>query len=221
MKNSEKYQKAFEWFKKPYDYKMGGTQTVVLPNGKSKEFDDRSYYSGLGAKYNSGIRHDIKGEVNVSRKQYSEFLKMLKERELIITENQRRLNDRNFRIESAKSKGIYSVDGDLTDGGVYIELSNEEVATNTFDSKRLANTLDISIEDVELLKSKGKTYVFARTYYGETVRLYHASLDCNDLSIHVEKVSQKEVDKFNHDEWLNAPFSKKLGQTNNKNHFVC
>jgi hypothetical protein len=221
MQNSEKYQKAFEWFKQSYDYKMGGTQTVVLPNGKSKEFDDRGYYSGRGAKYNSSIRHDIKGEVKVSRKEYSEFLKMLKERELRIAENQRRLNDKNCRIELAKSKGIYSVDGDLTDGGVYVELSNEEVSTNTFDEKRLANTFDISIEDVELLKSKGKTYVFAETFYGEIFRLYHASLECNNLSIHVEKISQKEVDKFNHNEWLNAPFSKKIGQTNNKNHFVC
>lgn len=36
-------QKTFDHFKKSYSYKMGGTQTVVLPNGKSRSFDDREY----------------------------------------------------------------------------------------------------------------------------------------------------------------------------------
>lgn len=79
MKNSEKFNKAFDYFKKSYAYKMGGTQTVVLPNGKSKFFDDRQYYSGRGAKYNKDIRHDIIGDVKVSKSDYADFLKHIGE----------------------------------------------------------------------------------------------------------------------------------------------
>lgn len=75
MKNSEKFNRAFDYFKKGYAYKMGGTQTVALPNGKSKSFDDRQYYSGRGAKFNKDVRHDIIGVVKVSRKDYADFLK--------------------------------------------------------------------------------------------------------------------------------------------------
>lgn len=78
MKNSEKFEKAFNYFKKSYAYKMGGTQTVVLPNGKSKSFDDRQYYSGRGAKYNNSVKHDALGIVKVSKKEYSAFLEYLK-----------------------------------------------------------------------------------------------------------------------------------------------
>ncbi len=51
MKTTEKIEKAFNFFKQTYSYKMGGTQTVVLPNGQGKYFDDRALYSGRGAKY--------------------------------------------------------------------------------------------------------------------------------------------------------------------------
>ena len=51
MKNQEKFNKAFIYFKQSYSYKMGGTQTVCLPNGKTQYFDDREYYNGRNIIY--------------------------------------------------------------------------------------------------------------------------------------------------------------------------
>ena len=223
MKNLVKFEKAFNYFKESYDYKMGGTQTVVLPNGKEKFFDDRKYYSGRGSKYNSSVRHDEKGIVKVSKSEYSKFLKQLKEQELRMQEKERRTNDKACRIEDAKKRGVYSFEGFTnSEKGAYVELSNEEITNKTFDAERLANTLGVLVEDIELLNSIGKTYVFARSYKtGETFKLYHPSLECNPLTIHVQIADAAEIAKFNHSEWFSAPFSKKLGMTSNQNHFVC
>lgn len=221
MKTIEKYNSAFAHFKQSYKYKMGGTQTVVLPNGKEKNFDDREYYSGRGARYNSSIKHDEIGIVKVSRKEYSDFLKKLREREVAIQARVKQDEERQLRIENAKAKGIYSLE-DSEYGGRFVELTYSEMETCQFDTCRLANTLNVSVKDVELLHSTGKTYVFARQKEsGKLIRLYHPSLDCNRLSIHVEFVTEEYFNEFNHDEWASAPFAKLLGQTESKNHFVC
>ena len=221
MKNSEKFERAFNYFKRPYSYKMGGTQTVILPNGKSKEFDDREYYSGRGAKYNSCIKHDKIGDVKISRKKYSNFLKMLKEREERIAINLTKAAEKAARIEEARANGIYSLKEAEGDVGHYVELSDDESYNHHFDAERLARTLKISVEDARLLNSNGKTYVFAKSDNGNTYELYHASLSCNNLSIHVSIASPERIAEFNHDEWTRAPYAGLVGQTENKNHFVC
>lgn len=103
----------------------------------------------------------------------------------------------------------------------YILLSEEEVMNQTFSAEKLANTLGILIEDANLLHSSGKTYVFAKSIDGNTYELYHPSLYINHISIHVEAVTEAYMNQFNHDEWSNSPYSSEVGQTNNKNHFVC
>lgn len=216
MKTSEKLQKAFDYFKKSYRYSMGGTQTVLLPNGKSKHFDDKQFYEGRGAKYNSSIKHDEIGIVKVSKKEYSAFLKMLK----VQKENQAiALEKRNKylkRIDEAKDQGVYFMDGE------FIELSDDEHYKKYFDAERLAKTLDISIEDANLLKSGGKTYVFAKQKSsGKILELYHPSLSCNEMKIHVSYPSKERIEGFKHDEWTSAPYADLVGQTENKNHFVC
>lgn len=221
MKNSEKTEQAFSYFKKSYSYKMGGTQTVILPNGKSKQFDDREYYAGRGAKYNRSIKHDEIGNVRITRKEYSAFLKMLKVREESKTINLRKAAEKAARIENAKSKNIYSLEVAGPDGGYYVELSDDEIYNHHFDAKRLSRTLKISVEDALLLNSTGKTYVFAKSTDGKTYRLYHSSLDCNNLSIHVSIASPEQIAEFNHEEWASAPYAELLGQTDKKNHFVC
>lgn len=219
MKNQEKYNQAFEYFKQSYSCKMGGTQAVILPNGKSKHFDDREYYSGRGTKYNSNINHDVIGDVKVTKKEYSKFLQMLKDREEAWAIRKQKEAEKASRISEAKEKGIYSIE--KLEHGTFIELSDHESYERTFDSDRLARTLDISIDDAELLKSKGKTYVFAKTMKGDIVRLYHPSLDCNHLSINIDNATEDEIKALNHNEWLNAPYANLVGQTSNKNHFVC
>ena len=224
MKRSEITEAAFRNFKVPYRYKMGGTQTVILPNGKSKHFDDREYYSGRGAKYNSGIKHDAIGEVKVSRKQYIEFLKLLKEREANRKAWAIEAEATSARIEEAKTKGIYTIKDAKHGGGKYIELSNIESDGKYFDAERLAATLDISVEDAQLLRSRGKTYVFAKQLNtGKTIELYHPALSCNPLSIWFDYVSEDKVKEFNsqREDWVNAPYSHLVGQTSAANHFVC
>lgn len=216
MKNTVKFERAFNYFKKEYTYKMGGTQEVVLPNGKSKSFDDREYYSGRGSKYNKSINHDALGIVKVSRKEYSEFLRILKNRlelkTLRIEEQQKEVE----KVKIADEKGVYNID----DNG-YISLTDNERDSRIFNAEKLSKTLGISVDDALLLNSSGKTYVFAKQTAGKkTFQLYHASY-CNDLSIHVEEVSDKDVTDFKESWGDHGQFAGMLGQTNFKNHFVC
>ncbi len=206
MKNSEKYERAFNYFKKSYSYKMGGTQNVILPNGKSKFFDDKELYSGRGAKYNKNINYDIIGDVKISQKEYSEFLKYLKKQKENFEKTLSEQKSKEKRIIEAKEKGIYSID----------EYNYVELSDNSFDAQILANTLKIKIQDAQLLHSQGKTYVFAKQINSDKIfKLYHPHLDCNDLSINIEEVTQEYFNEFKKD-WL-----KYSNETNLKNHFVC
>lgn len=220
MKNSEKFEKAFNYFKQSYTFKMGGTQTVLLPNGKAKHFDDREFYSGRGVKYNSNINHDSLGVIKVSKKEYSAFLSQLKERENQKALRLKEIAEKEARLLDAKKKGIYTYTEE--EHGNYIELSTQEQEERRFDAERLAKTLDICVADAELLNSQGKTYVFAQQIStGKMLELYHPSLSCNRLSIYFGEASEERVASFNHGEWSSAPFAHLLGQTVNSNHFVC
>lgn len=212
-----------------YDYKMGGvTNITITKSGETihvEQYDEREYYQGRGSKYNSSIKHDLK-EVTLScnelTKRWREAKAYFKNREEAIKERELIQESKSLRVKDAKNKGVYTFEGFTnSDEGAYLELSDSEIHNREFDAKRLSETLNIQIEDVELLKSNGKTYVFATSFCGETYRLYHPNLEVNNLSIHVQKVDSKEVEKFDHKEWSSAPYAKELGQTENQNHFVC
>lgn len=215
MKNQEKFNAAFNYFKKSYAFKMGGTQTVVLPNGHKKEYDDREYYQGRGHKYNATIKHHILGEVKVTRQQYSQYLAMIKERKIAQQNRQIQQELKADRMAKAKEQGVYSIVEN------HVELSGEEISGCFFNAKRLAKTLQISISDAMLLKSFGKTYVFAKSENGKIYELYHSSLACNDLSIYVGEATPERVAEFEPNEWQSAPYAAQVGQTKNTNHFVC
>jgi len=211
---------AFLTFKKSYRYSMGGTQTVILPTGESKYFDDRKYYEGRGKRFNHSVRHDLIGEVMVSKKEFAAFVKEFKLSEKAKRAREKEAKAKAKRIAQAKKNNIYT----LHDAGwtTFIELSEEEKEGQFFDAQRLANTLNISLQSAELLHSVGKTYVFAEQFTtGKVLQLFHPSLDCNRLSISVQEVEREEVAKFKHDEWMSAPFSRLVGMTDNPNHFVC
>jgi antirestriction protein len=206
-------------FKRSYAYKMGGTQTIVLPNGQEFQFNDREYYSGRGSKYNNSVKHDALGRIEVTKKQVAEARKEDRERAKRMKELEAERKAKAQRIEAAKSAGVYNIE--KKEYGTFVELSDEESTGRYFDTERLARTLNISVADAELLKSEGKTYVFAKTAHGKILELYHSTLSCNYLSISVEEVSEERLKEFNHDEWANAPFAGLLGQTESRNHFVC
>lgn len=203
-------------FKESYSVKMGGTQTVVFPNGESFFFDDREFYSGRGVKYNSSIRHQDLGTILVTKKQLQEWVKLVNERNARIAAGKKEKKAIDLRISKAEKAGVYSINKNG-----FVELSDNEWSSNTFDAIRLANTLKISIEDAKLLYSEGKTYVFAKSEDGNTYLLYHSDLSCNHLSIHVEIATPEIIAEFKPAEWQNAPFAAMVGQTKNNNHFVC
>lgn len=207
-------------FKKCYCYKMGGTQTIILPNGQIFRFDDRDYYSGRGAKYNSSINHHTIGDVIVSKREFNTQLRKEVEQRKSVKAFRKSEVEKIERYAEFKEKGIYELKE--YPYGTFVILSDDESALKTFDAERLAKTLDISITDAELLSSRGKTYVFAKQKSsGKIIELYHSSLSCNNLSISVDYPSAEYIAKFNHSEWASAPYAGLLGQTGNVNHFVC
>lgn len=206
-------------FKKNYVYQMCGTQTLIFPNGQEFNYDDRLYYSGRGAKYNNGARHDIKGIINITKKEVAQVLKAEKLNNKIIRQYQVDLKEKGKRIAKAKDAGIYTLV--IYKYVQYIELSEQESRMQFFDSIRLAATLNISEQDASLLNSRGKTYVFAKNGNGQILELYHPSLSCNNLSISITMPTQYRLAEFNNNIWISAPYAIAVGMSNNKNHFVC
>jgi hypothetical protein len=216
LKNLAITEELAVYFKQSYSVKMGGTQTVVFPNGESFYFNDKEYYSGRGAKYNSSIRHQNLGDVLVSKEELKDYVARLNEIAKIKKENAKTKKAMELRIKQAKKDGIYFI----KENG-FVELEEKEWYNRTFDAKRLANTLKISEADAELLYSEGKTYVLAKSEDGNTYELYHSDLSCNHLAIHVSIATPEIIAEFKPQEWQNAPFAHLVGQTNNNNHFVC
>jgi trehalose utilization protein len=206
-------------FKKNYSYKMGGKQTIVMPNGDRFDFDDREYYSGTGSKYNSSIKHDDLGDILVTSKELKEVKKQEKDRAKAIQVRVKEAKEKAKRIAIAKRAEIYNIE--KKEYGTFIELSDEEVYGRYFDVARLSKTLKISIQDADLLNSQGKTYVFAKSEDGNVYELYHSSLDCNYLSISVEVTTHERIAEFSPIEWQSAPYASLVGQTTKSNHFVC
>ena len=52
-----------------YSAKMGGTRELIVNGEQLIKQDDREYYSGRGARYNSNINHDIQ-VYNLTQKEY-------------------------------------------------------------------------------------------------------------------------------------------------------
>ena len=207
-------------FKKSYSKKMGGTQTVIMPNGQSFDFNDKEYYSGRGAKFNSASMHDIIGNVVVTKEQVKNALKADKDKAkaIALRTKERQLTEK--RIAKAAKQGVYTLKAS-EHGGSMVELSEDESQNQYFSIKRLCATLKISEEDAKLLNSKGKTYVFAKSEDGNIYELYHASLSCNNLNIWVSVATPERIAQFAPKEWQSQPFAAMLGQTQNLNHFVC
>jgi hypothetical protein len=122
----------------------------------------------------------------------------------------------------ADKLGVYPVA--IDSWALHIALPTNECRGRYFDANKLANTLMLQPEEVELLKSEGKTYLFKTNALGYRIQLFHADLSCNDLHIAVifENIEEKEKKfKENKDKWLNAPYARKLGQSDDPDHYVC
>lgn len=217
MKNQTFTENFAAYFKKSYSKKMGGTQTVALPNGQDFKFDDREYYRGRGAKFNSSSMHENLGVITVTPKQVRERLKYERECAANLRRWKAEAKAKDKRVKEALKNGVYSLKTESC--GTFVELSDAEADGKFFDSHRLAKTLGISIEDANLVKSWGKTYVFAKSTDGNTYKIYHAHLEINRLSISIDKVEQEKVEQFKAD-WNGALYAKIMGETHSS-HFVC
>ena len=215
------YAEVLNYISKPYCYAMGGTKTLIIDNKQVLFLDQRDIYRGRESKYNTSIRYDEQ-LYDITLNQLEKYKKLIGKKKY---EEQKRLvlinkefKQKQKRIFEADKMGIYSIYNNI------IELSESEQKFNTFNPSKLAKTLNISISDAKLLRSIGKTYVFAQKLdNSEIIELYHADLNNNSLNIHVSKPTEERIKEFkeNHSTWLNAPYSHLLGQTENKNHFVC
>lgn len=215
------YAEVLNYISTPYFCKMGGTKKLIVDNKQEFFLDQKDIYRGRGNKYNTSIRYDEQ-IYDITLDQLEEYKKLIGKKKY---DEQKRLvlinkefKQKQKRIFEADKMGIYSIYNNI------IELSESEKEFKTFNPSKLAKTLNISISDAELLKSRGKTYVFAQKLdNSEIIELYHADLNNNSLYIHVSKPTEERVNEFkaNHPTWLNAPYSHLLGQTENKNHFVC
>ena len=77
----------------------------------------------------------------------------------------------------------------------------------------------IKMNEVEkLILISGKTYFFAESNIG-LLMFYHN----HHQSYGFEKVAEEKRQEFlnERESWVNAPFAKEVGQTDNKDLFVC
>lgn len=208
-----------------YAYIMGGTRKLIVDGEELAFVDEREYYSGRGGKYNKSIRHDEQ-VYNLTPSQYDVEVKKIAKKRF---EAEKRINFYEKQKKQAKKR--YA---DNHKNGVYgisykayctsIELSDEEITGKYFSTEKLSKTLNISVADAELLKSKGKTYVFAEKLgTNEMIELYHADLTCNSLNICVSIPTAERIAEFNskRNDYTTAPYSQLVGQTEANNHFVC
>ena len=215
------YIDILNYISRPYCYAMGGTKTLNINNKQVLFLDQKNIYRGRASKFNKSIRYDDQ-IYNITLNQLEQYKKEIGKKKYEEQKQNIKINkefkQKQKRIFEADKKGVYSIYNNI------IELSESERVFNTFNPSKLAKTLNISISDAELLKSSGKTYVFAQKLdNSEIIELYHADLNNNPLYIHVSKPTDDRVSEFkaNHANWFNAPYSQLLGQTENKNHFVC
>lgn len=107
LKNLAITESLATYFKESYSVKMGGTQTVEFPCGTKFFFDDKEYYSGRGAKYNSSINHQNLGFVLVTKKQLIDYVNRLNEVARIKKENAKIAKLENLKIKEATKNGVY------------------------------------------------------------------------------------------------------------------
>lgn len=205
-----------------HGYKMGYKNILIVGNLTAID-DQREYYSGRGAKYNSSIRHGGTTTTMTERelnKAYKVIVDREKQRDLAINNANIQRKETEARYEKTAKAGLYELA--TFDYGTFVELSQFEKENKTFDPNRLAATLDITVEDATLLFSQGKTYVFAtQISTGKIIELYHSALSCNNLSISITYPSAERIAEFKHEEWASAPYASQVGMSNKKNHFVC
>lgn len=200
-------EKANVYFSKSFNKKMGGTQTIRFEDNflPEIEIDEREYYSGRGAKYNNDSMHEHI-DVFVSKKEFEERV------------NQRATNlyDR-LKNKSIASKALrnFCKENQLNAKNYY--FFSENSAYFKFEKKSdVEKELNINLS--EFFNTTGKTYYFADTKIG-LLMFFHN----HHQSYSFEIVNEEKKQEFlaERESWVNAPYAKEVGQTDNINLYVC
>ena len=200
-------EKASDYFSKSFTKKMGGTQKITFEDDflPAIELDKREFYTGRGGKYNSTSMHEHI-EVFVTK---SEFEEKVNSRAKMFFERQKEeKNKANELIKFCSSFGLNSkLFSGISENFLFFEKS-----------KKSEIEKELNIDLSEFFATSGKTYFFAESNIG-LLMFYHN----HHQSYGFEKVSEEKRQEFlnERESWVNAPFAKEVGQTDNKDLFVC
>ena len=195
------------YFSKSFNKKMGGTQTITFEDDflPSIEIDKREFYTGRGAKYNSNSMHEHI-DVFVTK---SEFEEKVNSRAKMFFERQKEdKNKANKLIKFCSSFGLNSkLFSGISENYLFFEKSKKS---------EIEKELNVYLS--EFFATSGKTYFFAESNIG-LLMFYHN----HHQSYGFEKVSEAKRQEFlnERESWVNAPFAKEVGKTDNKDLFVC
>lgn len=199
---------AKTYFSRSYSKKMRGTQTITFENDfiPKIELDDREYYQGRGAKYNTNSMHEHI-DTFVTFQEFTEKVKMraknLFEREKDKVTKRKKLRE-VCKINGLEVKNYTAVFGE---NGLFFEHSKQV---------EIEKELNVSLDD--FFNATGKTYFFAESKIG-LVLFYHN----HRQSYSFEFTTKERYNEFqkNREDWISAPFAETLGQNTNPNLFVC
>lgn len=128
------------YFPPNYGYKMGGTHTInITLKGKTvftAEYDEREYYSGTGAKYNSGINHDVV-TIDISLNRLNSFNKDRNAR------NKKLADKKTARDLGVEKYGAYVKVAE--NGFIVTDIENEKLMLKTVAEKLGVDLNDLSV----------------------------------------------------------------------------
>lgn len=196
------------YFKKSYSKKMGGTQTITFEDDflTKIELNDKEYYSGRGAKYNSASMHEHI-DVFVSK---HEFEYLVSDRAKMLFERQKE------QLNTKKMLANFCKEFDLTTNN-YLSISTSGYVY--FEkSKKSQIEKELKVDLTDFFNASGKTYFFADSRIG-LLQFYHN----HNQSYSFEFVNEDKRQEFlnERESWVNAPYADLVGQSENINLYVC
>lgn len=196
---------AADYFSKSFSKKMGGTQKITFEDNfiEPIEIDKKEYYTGKGAKYNNDSIHEHL-DVFVTK---AEFDAKVNYRSSEIFNREKEKSQEKKALKNFcqyHNLNVKNYDG-FSSGFVFFKDRNEVEK-------------ELNVDLSEFFEASGKTYFFADSKIG-LLMFYHN----HRQSFGFEIVNEEKRQEFLNDRqnWVNAPYAREVGQTENKNLFVC
>jgi len=198
---------AGTYFSKSFTKKMGGTQTIVFEDDflPKIELNKKEYYSGRGAKYNTTSMHEHI-DVFVTKKEFNE--RVNSRAKSIFNQQKQKADSLKKMADFCKLHGLKKSN--------YSGLYGAELFFTFGKKNEVEKELEVDLTD--FFNASGKTYYFTSSKIGN-LRFYHNHRQSYSFNF----TTDEEINKFQKDResWISAPYAELLGQTENKNLFVC